>query len=90
MTEPRPARPDDAFEIARLRSELVLTEPLDASWLAVCRDQLTARLQPGGDARAYVIDATDGGLARCAGSGGGGPLGHGRRADRGGRTRLPR
>ncbi|WP_221335696.1 GNAT family N-acetyltransferase [Streptomyces sp. EAS-AB2608] len=39
---------------------------LDASWLAACRDQLATRLHPGGDARAYVIDATDGGLASCA------------------------
>ncbi|MCE0444822.1 GNAT family N-acetyltransferase [Streptomyces tricolor] len=27
MADPRPARPDDAFEIARLRSELILAEP---------------------------------------------------------------
>jgi GNAT superfamily N-acetyltransferase len=66
VTAPRLARPDDAFEIARLRSELTLSEPLDETWLAVCRDELAARLQPGGDARAYVIDATGGELATCA------------------------
>ncbi|MER6349580.1 GNAT family N-acetyltransferase [Streptomyces sp. NPDC001595] len=66
MIDPRLARPDDALEIARLRSELILSEPLDETWLAVCRDQLAARLQPGGDARAYVIDAPSGGLASCA------------------------
>lgn len=27
VADPRPARPDDAFEIARLRSELILAEP---------------------------------------------------------------
>ncbi|WP_107502098.1 GNAT family N-acetyltransferase [Streptomyces tricolor] len=27
VADPRPARPDDAFEIARLRSELILSEP---------------------------------------------------------------
>ncbi|MEV5340149.1 GNAT family N-acetyltransferase [Streptomyces sp. NPDC052676] len=66
MTDPRPARPDDALEIARLRSELILSEPLDQAWLFACRDQLASRLQPGGDARAYVIDAPHGGLASCA------------------------
>ncbi|MFJ4322782.1 GNAT family N-acetyltransferase [Streptomyces tricolor] len=66
MTTPRLARPDDAGEIIRLRSELILSEPLDENWLANCSDQLAARLQPGGDARAYVIDATGGRLATCA------------------------
>ncbi|CAL9361337.1 hypothetical protein SUDANB105_00672 [Streptomyces sp. enrichment culture] len=66
MTDPRLARPDDALEIARLRSELILSEPLDETWLATCRDQLATRLQPGGDARAYVIDAPNGQLASCA------------------------
>ncbi|MFE7409746.1 GNAT family N-acetyltransferase [Streptomyces laurentii] len=63
---PRPAMPDDAAEISRLRSAFVLTEPLDEKWLDVCRDQLTKRLGPGGDARAYVIDAPAGGLVACA------------------------
>ncbi|MEV8544614.1 GNAT family N-acetyltransferase [Streptomyces sp. NPDC051572] len=63
---PRLAVPSDASEIARLRSELILTEPLDEDWLAICRDHLAARLVPGGDARAYVVDAPEGGLAACA------------------------
>lgn len=63
---PRLAVAADAGEIARLRSELVLSEPLDEEWLAICRDHLAARLVPGGDARAYVIDAPEGGLASCA------------------------
>jgi 8-oxo-dGTP pyrophosphatase MutT (NUDIX family)/GNAT superfamily N-acetyltransferase len=63
---PRPATPDDAAEISRLRSAFVLTEPLDEKWLGVCRDQLAERLGPGGDARAYVIDSPAGGLAACA------------------------
>ncbi|CAL9335698.1 hypothetical protein SUDANB105_00165 [Streptomyces sp. enrichment culture] len=66
MTDPRLAGPDDAFEIARLRSELILSEPLDEAWLAVCRDQLAVRLRPGGDARACVVEAGGGGLASCA------------------------
>ncbi|KUJ43314.1 hypothetical protein ACZ90_67395 [Streptomyces albus subsp. albus] len=66
VTAPRPATPDDASAIARLRSELILSEPLDETWLAICSDQLAARLQPAGDARAYVIDAPTGGLATCA------------------------
>ncbi|ELP66002.1 acetyltransferase [Streptomyces turgidiscabies Car8] len=63
---PRLAVPADASEIARLRSELILSEPLDEDWLVICRDHLAARLVPGGDARAYVVDAPEGGLAACA------------------------
>ncbi|WFB11359.1 NUDIX domain-containing protein [Streptomyces sp. LX-29] len=63
---PRLATPADAAEIARLRSELILSTPLDATWLATCTDQLAARLARGGDARAYVVDAPTGGLATCA------------------------
>jgi GNAT superfamily N-acetyltransferase len=63
---PRPATADDAAEITRLRSQLVLSEPLDEEWLVICRDQLASRLQPGGDARACVVDAPGGGLAACA------------------------
>ncbi|WP_329486694.1 GNAT family N-acetyltransferase [Kitasatospora sp. NBC_01246] len=66
MTVPRPATSDDAAEIARLRSQLILSEPLDATWLTICRDQLADRLRPGGDARACVVDAPSGGLASCA------------------------
>ncbi|MGW3387419.1 GNAT family N-acetyltransferase [Streptomyces cinereoruber] len=63
---PRPATADDAAEITRLRSQLVLSEPLDEEWLGICRDQLASRLRPGGDARACVVDAPGGGLAACA------------------------
>jgi len=63
---PRLAVPADAGEIARLRSELILSEPLDEDWLSICRDHLAARLVPGGDARAYVVDAPEGGLVSCA------------------------
>ncbi|WP_189967180.1 GNAT family N-acetyltransferase [Streptomyces violascens] len=66
MTVPRAAAPADAGEIARLRSELILSEPLDTTWLALCRTQLADRLDSGGDARAYVVDAPTGGLATCA------------------------
>ena len=63
---PRPATPEDAAEIVRLRSDFILSEPLDEQWLVICRDHLSLRLQPGGDARAYVLDAPSGGLAACA------------------------
>ncbi|MFB7584155.1 GNAT family N-acetyltransferase [Streptomyces hydrogenans] len=62
----RPATPDDAGEITRLRSAYVLPEPLDEEWLGLCRDQLAGRLASEGDARAYVVDASAGGLAACA------------------------
>ncbi|MFD3843520.1 GNAT family N-acetyltransferase [Streptomyces sp. NPDC058642] len=63
---PRLAVPADAGEIARLRSKLILSKPLDEDWLSICRNHLAARLIPGGDARAYVIDAPQGGLVCCA------------------------
>ncbi|WP_308294982.1 GNAT family N-acetyltransferase [Streptomyces sp. NK08204] len=66
MTTPRRATPADAEGITLLRSELILSRPLDATWLTLCRDQLAERLQSGGDARAYVVDAPGGGLATCA------------------------
>ncbi|MEV6058135.1 GNAT family N-acetyltransferase [Streptomyces sp. NPDC052107] len=66
MTTARRATPTDAEAITRLRSELILSQPLDAAWLSLCRDQLARRLQPGGDARAYVVDAPEGGLVTCA------------------------
>ncbi|MGW3169811.1 GNAT family N-acetyltransferase [Streptomyces sp. NPDC001153] len=66
MTTPRRATPADAEGITRLRSDLILSRPLDSAWLALCRDQLAERLQPGGDARAYVVEAPEGGLAGCA------------------------
>ncbi|MFG2483390.1 GNAT family N-acetyltransferase [Streptomyces virginiae] len=66
MPDPRVATPADAAEIARLRSENILSEPLDKAWLTTCADQLALRLQDGGDARAYVIDSPSGGLATCA------------------------
>ncbi|MEU3175669.1 GNAT family N-acetyltransferase [Streptomyces sp. NPDC086080] len=63
---PRPGTADDAAEIARLRSQLVLSEPLDEEWPVICRDQLASWLQPGGDARGCVVDAPGGGLVACA------------------------
>ncbi|MFF3013745.1 GNAT family N-acetyltransferase [Streptomyces sp. NPDC057939] len=66
MHQPRLATPFDAMEISRLRSENILSEPLDSGWLARCADQLALRLRPRGDARAYVIDSPTGGLATCA------------------------
>jgi len=62
----RPALPEDAEDIIRLRSEFILSTPLDEEWIIKCATQLALRLMPGGDARAYVIDAPDGGLAAVA------------------------
>ncbi|RKT08165.1 ribosomal protein S18 acetylase RimI-like enzyme [Streptomyces sp. 3211.6] len=66
MPEPRLATPADAAEIACLRSENILSEPLDETRLTTCTDQLALRLQNGGGARAYVVDSPAGGLATCA------------------------
>lgn len=63
---PRLATPDDAGEIVRLRSDFVLSEPLDEEWLGRCRDHLASRLEPGGDARAYVVGGPSGRLVSCA------------------------
>ncbi len=63
---PRPATADDAAEITRLRSQLVLNESLDEEWLVICRNQLAHRLRPEGGARACFVDAPGGGLAACA------------------------
>ncbi|MFE0779027.1 GNAT family N-acetyltransferase [Streptomyces sp. NPDC058861] len=60
---PRPASVDAAAGITRLRSRFVLSEPLGAEWLGICRDQLASRLRPEGDARAWVVDAPGGELA---------------------------
>ncbi|MFD4479497.1 GNAT family N-acetyltransferase [Streptomyces sp. NPDC058471] len=66
MERVRLATPDDAAEIARLRSDLILSDPLDDHWLALCTTMLAERLAPGGDARAYVIDTPNSGLASCS------------------------
>lgn len=66
VPEPRLASPADAAEFARLRSANILGEALDEAWLTPCADQLAARLQAGGDARAYVVDSPPHGLATCA------------------------
>ncbi|MFJ4714501.1 GNAT family N-acetyltransferase [Streptomyces sp. NPDC088785] len=66
MPPARPAVPGDAGGITRLRSALILSRPLDAHWLTHCTDDLAGRLLPGGDARAFVVDAPGGGLASCA------------------------
>ncbi|MFF5724458.1 GNAT family N-acetyltransferase [[Kitasatospora] papulosa] len=60
------AFPSDAEGIIALRSELMLSEPFDAMWTAVCSTQLARRLASGGDARAYVAEAPDGSLVSCA------------------------
>ncbi|MFC9156798.1 GNAT family N-acetyltransferase [Streptomyces bauhiniae] len=62
----RPATPADAEGIVRLRSAFVLAEPLSEEWIVRSGAELAARLAPGGDARACVVDAPDGTLASCA------------------------
>lgn len=55
----RPATPADTEGIMRLRSELILGEPLDEQWAAWSSADLALRLAPGGDARAVVGDGPD-------------------------------
>ncbi|WP_346267443.1 GNAT family N-acetyltransferase [Streptomyces sp. SID4982] len=62
----RPAVPADAEGIVRLRSAFMLDEPLPEEWITRSGADLAARLAPGGDARASVVDAPDGTLASCA------------------------
>lgn len=62
----RVAFPSDAEGIIALRSELVLSEPIDAEWAALSSTHLALRLAPGGDARAHVAEAPDGSLVSCA------------------------
>lgn len=62
----RAAVPEDAEGIIRMRSEFILSTPLGEEWIGRCSTQLALRLGPGGDARAFVIDAPDGGLAAVA------------------------
>lgn len=62
----RPALPEDAEDIIRLRSDLLLSTPLDEEWIIRCSIQLALRLGPGGDARAYVLEAPDGTMAAVA------------------------
>jgi 8-oxo-dGTP pyrophosphatase MutT (NUDIX family)/GNAT superfamily N-acetyltransferase len=62
----RAATPADAEGIIRMRSEHVLSRPLDEEWIRRCTHELAPRLTPSGDARAFVIDAPDGTMAACA------------------------
>lgn len=62
----RRATPADAEGIVRLRSDVGLSGRLDEEWISRCSTQMTARLAPGGDARAFVVDAPDGTPASCA------------------------
>ncbi|MEU9776857.1 GNAT family N-acetyltransferase [Streptomyces sp. NPDC047968] len=62
----RPAVPEDAEAIVRMRSAHILAEPLSEEWIRRCANELAPRLGPAGDARAFVLDAPDGALAACA------------------------
>ncbi|MER8015254.1 GNAT family N-acetyltransferase [Streptomyces griseoluteus] len=62
----RLATPADAEGIVRLRSAHVLAEPLPEEWIVRSGAELAARLVPGGDGLACVVDAPDGTLASCA------------------------
>ncbi|WP_236577198.1 GNAT family N-acetyltransferase [Streptomyces sp. MBT55] len=62
----RAATPADAEAIMRMRSELILTEPLDEAWTAASSVGLARRLEPGGDARAVIVVSPDGRPASCA------------------------
>ncbi|BCK67514.1 hypothetical protein Srufu_014670 [Streptomyces libani subsp. rufus] len=60
------ATPAEGAGIIRLRSEYVLSEPMDKEWIRRCTAELAPRLAPGDDARAYVIDVPDGSMAASA------------------------
>ncbi|MFJ9948445.1 GNAT family N-acetyltransferase [Kitasatospora sp. NPDC091207] len=62
---PRPARPEDADELLRLRVAVLDGAELTDEWRSTFRDDMRARL--GGDPHllAFVVPA-DGGLAACA------------------------
>ncbi|MFE8910930.1 GNAT family N-acetyltransferase [Streptomyces globisporus] len=62
----RKATPADAEGIMRLRSQLILSDPLDETWTAWSSAGLARRLAPGGDARAVVVDGPDGAPVSCA------------------------
>ncbi|MBV9023603.1 MAG: GNAT family N-acetyltransferase [Streptomycetaceae bacterium] len=62
----RAATSADAEGIVRMRSGYVLSEPLSEEWIRRCTCELAPRLDPAGDARAFVIDAPDGSMAACA------------------------
>lgn len=62
----RAATAADAEAITRMRSEHVLSAPFTEDWVRRCTDELAPRLTPGGDARAFVVDAPDGTTAACA------------------------
>ncbi|MEU0786487.1 GNAT family N-acetyltransferase [Streptomyces sp. NPDC006173] len=62
----RAATSADAEGIIRMRSAHVLSSPLDEEWIRRSADELAPRLAPGGDARAFVVDAPDGSMAACA------------------------
>ncbi|MFI2412147.1 GNAT family N-acetyltransferase [Streptomyces sp. NPDC018947] len=62
----RAATPADAGAIIRMRSEHVLSEPVNEEWIRRCAEELAPRLAPEGDGRAFVIDAPGGVTAACA------------------------
>ncbi|MEU9744710.1 bifunctional GNAT family N-acetyltransferase/NUDIX hydrolase [Streptomyces niveus] len=62
----RAATPADAEAIIRMRSQYVLSAPMTEEWIRRCTDELAPRLAPEGDARAFVVEASDGAMAACA------------------------
>ncbi|MEV7157044.1 NUDIX domain-containing protein [Streptomyces misionensis] len=62
----RAATPADAEAIIRMRSQYVLSAPMTEEWTRRCTDELAPRLEPGGDARAFVVDAPDETMTACA------------------------
>ncbi|MEU8472691.1 GNAT family N-acetyltransferase [Streptomyces sp. NPDC029006] len=62
----RAATPADAEAIIRMRSQYVLSAPMTEEWIRRCTDELAPRLAPEGDARGFVVNASDGVMAACA------------------------
>ncbi|MER8119073.1 GNAT family N-acetyltransferase [Streptomyces sp. NPDC094031] len=62
----RAATPTDAEALIRMRSQYVLSAPMTEEWIRRCTNELAPRLEPEGDARAFVVDAPDGTVAACA------------------------
>ncbi|MFG3686370.1 GNAT family N-acetyltransferase [Micromonospora sp. NPDC047740] len=71
MVDARPATPDDAAELVRLRGLMLAAvkgaEPPPGPWQDVARAQLREWLaEPEPSMAAFVVDAPDGTLAACA------------------------
>ncbi|MFJ9519354.1 GNAT family N-acetyltransferase [Kitasatospora sp. NPDC101801] len=65
-TAARPAGPEDADELLRLRVAVLDGGPLTDEWRTTFRDDMRDRLGTDPNLLAYVVPTADGGLAACA------------------------